>query len=145
MIEVLEWVAAPLISGAVIALVLWSLFLAQERVKLRRKRVQYANLIFVELNNIRDIVKPLPWSRSAIRTDYFVDGIPKNVYDGLVASAMISIFSIDLQRQLHEFYKNVAAKRPGHLRSSIDDLLEDIHRFNRLNARLRDFFKKTNL
>ena len=94
----------------------------------------------MELNQIHKIIRPESWARFIVRTDHLVGDIPKSVYDGLVSSSMISIFDADLQRQLHTFYKSVAARRSDQLRSTVSNLLDDVHRFKRRNKQLRYFF-----
>ncbi len=129
----------PVVTGAVMSGVLTILFLAQERYKARKERVRYAGLIVVELNRISDIVRPLPWTRYDGRTNHLVGSLPRNAYDGLVASAMISVFDDNLQRQLHTFYDSMASRRYGYLRSNVVLLLDDVHGFRRRNERWRNF------
>lgn len=131
----------PLVTGCVMAGVLTILFLAQERFKARRERARYANLIAAELNRINDIIKPPPWTRFDIRTNHPVGALPKNTYDGLVSSAMISIFDANLQRQIHAFYENATAKQYGYLRTNVKLLLNDVYAFRAWNERRRNFFR----
>lgn len=112
---------------------LWKLFTYQEKYKLKKQRVLYAQIINVELNDIKGIVEPLTWSRFIISTDHLVGNIPRNTYDGLVSSAKIAIFDERLQRQLHTFYKNVASKQYDHIQNTISVLIEEINEFRRLN------------
>lgn len=92
------------------------------------------------MNRIRDIVKPLPWTRFNAQTNYLTGSLPRNAYDGLVSSATVSVFDIALQHQLHVFYENVADRQYDHLRSSIAFLLDDVYRFRRRNEQSRNFF-----
>ena len=130
----------PVITGAVMSGVLSILFIAQERYKARKERVRYARLIVVELNRISDIVRPLPWARYDSQTNHLAGQLPRNAYDGLAASAMISVFDTNLQRQLHTSYDNMASRRYAYLRSNVMLLLADMHGFRSRNARRLIFF-----
>ena len=132
---------APIWTGIIMSVVLSMLFVSQERYKARKKRAQYAKLIAVELNHIYDIVRPLPWTRPDLQTNHLVGKISKHTYDGLVASSMISVFNVRLQRQLHTFYENLAARRYDYLRSSVVPLLKDVYGFEKPNEQRRHFFQ----
>lgn len=132
----------PLVTGCVMSAVLMSLFFVQEHHKERRERIRYARLISVELNRVRDIVKPLPWGRFDVRTDHLVGSLPRNTYDGLVASSMISVFNEELQHQLHTFYENMEARQHAYLRNKVEVLLADVYSFRNWNERRRYFFRR---
>lgn len=115
--------------------VLGILFLAQERYKTRRKRIQYATLIDNELVRIQTYVNPTVWRKSSRKADGMIGTLPKNTYDGLVASGMLSVFDSRLQLRLHEFYEDVDQKRYDRVRGQVTLLREEIHRFRALNKR----------
>lgn len=106
----------PILSGIIMSVVLLGLFVFQERYKARKERVRYARLIITELSNIHEITSPLTWKRFEIRTNHLVGEIPRNTYDGLVASAMISVFDTNLQIQLHAFYEKVNGRQHDYSR-----------------------------
>lgn len=127
----------PVWTGIIMSVVLVLLFLFQERYKVRKKRVMYADLIMVELKHILNFLQPPSWGRPILRTNHPIGTIPRSMYDGLVSSSMISVLSTDLQRQLYTFYRGIDSRQYASLQSEIIPLLEDVNKFKEQNRRRR--------
>ena len=74
------------------------------RARDRLRKIRLANMLFTELTSIRDAIEHI--KKNDYREDSMVR-LPNNVYDGLVASANISYFGMDVQGPLHCLYRYI--------------------------------------
>lgn len=119
------WVPS-LISGAVMTIVLVSLYLWQERRKSGKRRSGYAKMLAVELAGIRDYTDPFNKRGIGIRTMHPVGTLASDVYDGLISSSNLAVFDQRLQVQLRSFYDAVAGKDYARLRQQVRPLLAEV-------------------
>ena len=125
-----NWFEKPLqqafLSGFVMAIVLFCLFLFQEWHKSRNARSAYARSVWLELNTMRGMFWPAPGTRPRLRSVVAASDLPRSTYDGLVASAAVSKFSDGVQRQLARFYGLLSSGNINAMQRSIIDLMEDV-------------------
>ena len=129
----IDQILISFITPGSMSIILWYVFIHQEKYKLKKERVVCAQAISTELNEIKDVVEPLTWSRHIVSTDHLVGDVPRNTYDGIMSSAKIVMFSEELQRQLHTFYRNVTSKQYDEIRNTISILIKEINEFRQSN------------
>lgn len=120
-------VPQALANGAVMAGVLWLLFIKQERRKERRRRTRHARSMLNELDAVWDALFQDDGERPLGMPDAdTIEYLPRATYDGLVSSTEISLFTLNLQTGLRRFYNDLGDYRLREARQSIFDLMEDV-------------------
>lgn len=100
-------------AGVIIPLIF---YIAKRRGENKRRARNLAESIRLEIGFIQEMLDDTTRTAIRIRPLTTIDKLPADIYDGLLKSATISHFDVDLQDSLHRFYKIFKDK-------SVDELL----------------------
>lgn len=137
--EILSDLTTPLFATILTLIVSIILYRAEKKAEIKHLRYRLGVMLHVEIANIAKALtgNDIVISSKTLRGPTI---IPRSVYDGLVSSGNVSIFDVDLQEKLYDWYDYERLYQHNNMLNGIEKISNLIDKSNKNNKTFLRYF-----